>query len=128
MRARCYIAGPMRARPQFNFPAFMDAATRLRAAGWTVFNPAEMDKLDEASDPVPLDLTLEQQATWTNAVRQRRYAARDMEVIIGRLRGEDGDAIVLLDGWWESTGAFAERAVAKWVGLRILTLGEALSE
>ena len=36
-----YVAGPMRGYPEFNFPSFHAAAAQLRAAGHTVFNPAE---------------------------------------------------------------------------------------
>lgn len=40
---KAYLAGPMRGKPDNNFPAFMEAAKRLRAAGLEVFNPAEQD-------------------------------------------------------------------------------------
>ena len=41
MTRRIYIAGPMSGLADFNFPAFNDAARRLRDAGWEVDNPAE---------------------------------------------------------------------------------------
>ena len=123
---RCYIAGPMRSRPQFNYPAFFAAQAELERAGWQVFNPARMDIENDDGGP-RLDLTFaEQKAHSGGAATSRRYAARDLKVILWRLRAEDGDAVVMLDGWEDSTGATAERAVAKWVGLTILTLEEAI--
>jgi Domain of unknown function (DUF4406) len=127
MRPACYVAGPMRTRPAFNFEAFRWTADILRAAGWVVYNPAEMDALD-SSDPVPFNLTLEQQKEWTNCARGRKYAARDLDVIVGKLRAEQGDALVVLEGIEESVGGTAEVAVARWVDLRILTVKEALEE
>jgi hypothetical protein len=54
----------------------------------------------------------------------RFYAHRDLAVITG-LRAENGDAVVVLPDWEDSTGAKAEVAVARWVGLRVLTLRQA---
>lgn len=40
---RIYIAGPMTGLRELNFPAFNAEAARLRAAGWEVLNPAEIN-------------------------------------------------------------------------------------
>lgn len=40
-RTQLYIAGPMTGLPDFNYPAFADAAKLLRDAGFDVFSPAE---------------------------------------------------------------------------------------
>ncbi len=115
---RCYIAGPMRGRPEYNYPAFHAAAEALRLVGWYVYNPAEMDMVrDTGAQEYPAHFR-----------SLRRYAERDLGVIHGKLRGECGDAIVLLPGWETSAGAQAEHATAKWVNLRVLTLVQALKE
>lgn len=43
--SKIYLAGPMtfRADSDFNYPAFNEAAARLRKLGFEVFNPAETD-------------------------------------------------------------------------------------
>jgi hypothetical protein len=38
---RIYIAGPMTGLEEFNYPAFNEAAHKLRAKGYDVLNPAE---------------------------------------------------------------------------------------
>jgi len=115
---KCYLAGPMRGYVDYNKPAFYDGEARLLAAGWAqVLNPARMD------DVLDGPLGLVEDGT-PNA--WRRYARRDLLAIIDQLRGEEGDALVLLPGWEASTGANAEYRVAKWVGLQILTLEEAI--
>jgi hypothetical protein len=122
-----YLAGPMRSKPEFNYPAFMSGAEALRSIGWFIHNPAEMDVLIDEQPDNFLDMTVEEQEAHAGAFRNaRRYAARDTHVIIHLLRAEDGDAIIVLPDWEESTGARAEVAVAEWVGLKFLTIEEAL--
>lgn len=121
----------MRSKPAFNYPAFMDGASRLRAAGWFVYNPAEMDIAEDGPKGIAAPTTLsikEQQEHAARYDNARRYAKRDVAVLIEKLRAEIGDAIVVLPDWQESTGAKAEVAVALWVGLPMLTLEEALSK
>jgi hypothetical protein len=111
----CYISGPMRRWPLMNYPAFYAAERELQAAGWTVFNPARMS--EEDAPGVPSD---------GSPQSCRAFAEQDLEVIVGVLRAEDGDAIVVLPEWEKSKGALAEVAVARWVRLPVLTLEEAL--
>jgi hypothetical protein len=92
-----YIAGPMRGKPDFNYPAFNDAARYLREDGWGVSNPAEHFGGDQ-SLPVPVYL---------------REAARSLS---------ECDGIVFLHGWWESEGAIMEYAIAQACGLHMFTL------
>ncbi len=121
----CYIAGPMRGLPEYNYPAFMDAATRLRQLGWMVFNPAEMDIESDHEDYTAR--TIEEQQLHDSAAVARRFAERDVHVLIRTLRAENRDAIIMLPGWRGSTGAIAELGVAQWVKLEVLPLKWALA-
>jgi hypothetical protein len=101
---RVYLAGPMRNRPLFNFPAFDEAAYRLRSLGHDVVNPADLDRA-EGFDPatsVPDDAFL------------RRALSRDLVAITSC------DAIALLPGWQDSEGARLELSLAKMLGLAVL--------
>ena len=42
-KLKLYLAGPMKGYPELNFPAFHAAAAQLRAAGYEVVNPAELN-------------------------------------------------------------------------------------
>jgi len=78
----------------FNFPAFNDAATRWRAAGWDVCNPAE--HFDGRTD-----------------LARHEYMRKDIEELL------KCDAIVMLSGWFDSNGAQLEYKVAKEIGLDV---------
>ena len=94
-----YIAGPMSKIEEFNFPMFDLAESDLRAKGWNVINPAQMDR-DIGFDPV-VDTV---DATFLHAAM-----LRDVEAITTR-----ADAIAVLPGWEDSTGAKAEVGLARW--------------
>lgn len=106
----------MRGKPDGNFPVFESAAKLLRELGWYVYNPIEMDAARSGLDPQSSEFP-----------HLRTVASRDLEIIT-RLKGENGDAIVLLPDWRGSIGARAELAAAHWVNLRVLSLYEALTE
>ncbi len=101
---RLYLAGPMSGIPAFNFPAFKAATADLRARGWDIVSPAEMDldtptgavaEQSAAGDPEELP------ETWGDLL------ARDVKLIA------DGvDGIMFLDGWEQSRGAKLEAFVA----------------
>ena len=113
----------MRSKPEFNYPAFNDAAKSLRADGWRVFNPAEMDVQNDGI--LNLSMTIQDQRRHSGDYENaRRYAGRDIHILIEELRAERGDAIVLLPGWENSVGAIAEKCVAEWLGLDVLTFEE----
>jgi len=121
---RCYLAGPMRHKRRFNFPAFFRNAAKLSKLGWDVINPAA---LDVAAGVATRDGRLRRVLKF-DPKHLREFARRDLDVILNKLRGERGDAIILLPGWRRSIGAKAERAAARWTGLRILRLREAIME
>lgn len=98
---KLYLAGPMRGYLDSNFPAFDEAAERLRSAGYEVFNPADHDrKLMAETGRRHEDLTI------------RELLAVDLAWIC-----EHADGVALLQGWGESLGAQAEVRAAMAVGI-----------
>lgn len=107
-----YIAGPMTGRPLYNFPAFDSAASALRALGWRVLSPADLDRdvgFDPCNDKVTPDFMSQARLRDTAAIEQ-------------------SDALMLLDGWEDSKGARAERAYAEWKGISIFTMDDQLPD
>lgn len=112
-KPRAYIAGPMRGKEFFNFPAFNKAQRFLEGQGYEVHNPAEMDRLaaEEWTDPNRPD--------WADTTYEitaaicKRLVKRDLDLIqsLDPVR----DRLVLLYGWMDSIGAGAEFQVAKWL-------------
>lgn len=97
---RIYISGPMSGIPEFNHPAFHEAALNLRLKGHEVINPAEMD--EDIDKPWP----------W--------YILRDLHV----LADFKPQAIFMLHGWDRSPGAKIEMLFAEKLGARILYQAE----
>lgn len=97
---RLYIAGPMTGLPDFNRPAFHAAAAQLRAAGYEVVNPAELDSTHPIADPGGY-------GAWG------RYMRRDIPHLV------KCDALALLPGWTESKGARLEAHIAQELGMRM---------
>ena len=105
----CYVAGPMRDHYKFNFVAFDRGRDLMVSNGWTVISPADIDRADgQGASELPAPV----------------YIYRDLHALQA-LRSEDAEAdcIFLLKGWRKSTGASAEYAVAKWLGLTIYEEG-----
>jgi hypothetical protein len=93
---RFYLAGPMRGLPLFNFPAFLMAASILRARGLKILSPADKD-MEAGFDP-----------SQPNADFDIGAAFRwDFEAVC------QTHGTILLPGWENSTGAKAERVVAQ---------------
>lgn len=115
---KIYIAGPMRGIAEFNFPAFNQAALKLRDEGHTIFNPAEKDcerhgtdisKGNHAGD--------EALATKDHGFNLRVALADDLAWICAH-----AEAIAMLPGWEKSKGATAEHATAVALGIKVVLL------
>ncbi|MFD1709052.1 DUF4406 domain-containing protein [Ottowia sp. GY511] len=96
---RIYLSGPMTGLPDLNFPAFHAMSARLRAAGHSVVNPAELN-----SDPA---------ADWNQCMR------RDIAALC------TCTTLALMPGWETSQGAQLELHIAHRIGLGIV-MAEAL--
>lgn len=111
---RWYIAGPMRNVPKYNFPAFFEAQELLRKKHpkAKVFNPAEIDIELDGFDP----RMLPDDTDWGQIPDQLC-----LEEVVNRDLGsiQSCTHLYLLPGWSKSTGAKAEVAVARWLGLTI---------
>jgi hypothetical protein len=95
---RIYLAGPMTGIKDLNFPLFHAETARLRAMGYEVVNPAEINV-----DP---------SAGWGECMR------RDIPELL------TCEAIALLDGWENSRGARLEWYIAEALDMRILFAGD----
>lgn len=87
---KLYLSGPMTGYWDHNYPAFMEEARRLRALGYEVVNPAEINPPN-----TPRAECLR------NDIRQLTYC----------------DGIALMRGWPHSSGAQAEQHVAHHLNL-----------
>lgn len=83
---KIYLAGPMTGYKDLNFPLFHSEAARLRAMGYEVVNPAEINS--------------DQSATWTDCMRQ------DIAELV-KCQG-----VAMLPGWTTSKGARLEVQIA----------------
>ena len=116
---KLYLAGPMRGLPSFNFPAFDHAADVLRNRGFEVFSPAERDREIHG-------ISLEDNPTGDECI-----AAKTLGFSLRAAFGADtawicehADGIALLPGWEKSSGASAEIALARALGLTVIFLGK----
>ena len=112
---KVYVAGPMTGIPKFNFPAFDAAAASLRAAGFDVVSPAELDDPEDRAAALAsetgssLEYGKGQKKTWG------QFLARDVLLI-----ADDGiDAIFVLSGWSASRGARLETFVGFLCGIPV---------
>jgi hypothetical protein len=115
-RKQTYLAGPMRGYELFNFPAFEDAAKKLRGKGYKVFSPAEQD-LKMGFDP----------ATGKYA-DDRKFNIRKAMMTDLSWIAEYADLIVVLPDWRKSKGAMAEVHTAKAIGIPVYELGDVLDD
>lgn len=91
---KVYVAGPMTGIPEFNYPAFHAAAAQLRAAGFEVLNPAELNP--------------DTGRAW------EYYMRRDLAALVAC------EAVAVLPNWYESRGARLEVNVAAALSMPVL--------
>ncbi len=111
-----YIAGPMRNIKDFNFPAFHEAAEKLRAEGRKVFSPAERDLEVYGEEACKSDTGNIEEAI-EHGFSLREAMCDDLTYIC-----MVADAVALLPGWGNSEGAKVEAALAQYLGLQVILL------
>lgn len=97
-----YLCGPITGLPDYNYPAFHAAAAELRAAGWSVVNPAENP------EPCP-------NPTWDDWMR----------ISLEQVRA--ASLLALLPGWERSKGARLEVKTARECGIPVFSLKDVLA-
>lgn len=95
---RIYIAGPMTGIPNYNRPAFFEAAGRLITAGHEPINPATIPTTDG----------------WG----YRDYLRAAIRMML------NAEALAMLDGWVYSRGALLEWQIAYAVGMPCRAIAE----
>ena len=88
--------------PQFNFPAFYAAAKDLRARGYDIVSPAELDDQEIAAQAMSSRDGNPQNVhrTWGD------FLARDVKIVADQVQG-----IIFLPDWHKSRGARLEAFV-----------------
>jgi uncharacterized protein DUF4406 len=102
-----YISGPIAGDREKNIAHFIQAAADLRARGYKILSPIEVNA--GALNP-------DEEKDWS------WYMRRDIEAMMH----DDVTGVILLPGWEFSRGAQVELAVAKALAFRIAFLGECL--
>lgn len=97
MVSKVYISGPMTGYPEYNRPAFAEAAQAIKARGWEPANPAR-------------DIIVKGEAAWDTYMR---YAITLMMQC---------DGIYMLDNWQYSRGATIEYQLAMSLGFTFVRL------
>jgi len=90
---KIYLSGPISGLPDLNRPAFAQAASHLRALGWLVVSPHELEHRHGR--------------TWVDYMRE------DLAAMM------TADALLMLPGWEDSRGARLELTLARDLEMRI---------
>ena len=109
-----YVAGPMAGQPDHNFPAFEAACHHLRRFEMTVLSPHEHVPL------VDLERAIELGMEYRGTPEYRSFLLRDLGMVA------QAEVLVLLPDWEESLGVAAEVALARALGIQVLTIVEML--
>lgn len=126
---RIYLSGPMTGREQFNFPAFYRAEENLRKVGLEVVNPAEMTAIFGGPEAVDKAYAARRRllkrnceyATIEDRDADCQLAKRFDELMEADLAAvRSCDAIYMLVGWEQSSGAKRELAEAIKHGLDVV--------
>lgn len=107
---RLYVSGPMSGIEHHNFPAFFDASDVLKKLGYDPINPAAFypkRAYEWAGWKVAHEWAVANPEKW------EAYIRKDISLLL------KADAIVLLDGWWNSKGACLEIVMAVCLGLPV---------
>ena len=99
LKRKLYISGPMTGLPEFNFPAFAQAADWYRTLGCDVLSAHEV-KHDEPNG--------------LGSLPWHEYLRADLIAML-----TECDEIVMLPGWQNSKGATLERHVAMALGFPV---------
>jgi hypothetical protein len=100
----------MRGYDKLNFPAFHFTAARLRAEGHQVFSPAEKG----------IEAELIENPGLQHSVNFRRKVFELDLLWVCR----EAEAVAMLPGWEQSSGANAEHYTGKAIGLQSIILGK----
>lgn len=92
--------------PQFNYPAFHEAAKCLRAEGYEVISPAELDD-DETVKQAMQSKTGKAGTGTVNGETWGDFLMRDVKIV-----ADLADGVILLPNWETSRGARLEAFVA----------------
>jgi hypothetical protein len=99
---KVYVSGPMTGIPEFNYPAFTEACRRLRAAGFEVISPHEVNPADGIDHPWD----------W--------YLRRDIVALV------EAEAVVVLPGSENSKGVALETYIGRALGMPVLMLADCI--
>ncbi len=103
-----YLCGPMTGLPKNNFPAFREAAAKLRSQGFTVISPTEMNEADEHYED-----TVDHSTTTI-----RKFAKRDIDAL------SKCSCIFVMKNTQKSKGCKAEKSFARWTRMKFYYLDE----
>lgn len=111
-----YLGGPMRNYPHFNFPRFNEVAGKLRAQGYNLVSPAELD------DPVAMQQALASEDGQDKRIVDAAGTFLERDVVICAMPTCQG--AIFLEGWERSDGAALESYVEDRLGKAVYTYEE----